>query len=97
MSNFAQTLRLALDTLVLGKYTVTLSELTGTDMYYTDGQAQQCDFKLLFSEKDLVIAILYVKPDGTFFGTDVPDIKLIVSRWIHKTKENLNIASAKRN
>lgn len=82
MSNFAQKLRKQVD-LLKTTYRVDLEELTTADMYYTEGLAERCDFKLLFSENAVVVAIFYVFPDGEFFGTDGAfEAKKSIEAWI---------------
>ena len=82
MSNFAQSLRKHIG-LLKTDYRVDLEELTTADIYYTEGVAEQCDFKLLFSENAVVVAIFYVFPDGEFFGTDTAvEAKKGIELWI---------------
>jgi hypothetical protein len=82
MSNFAQRLRKHVGHLKT-TYRVDLEELNTADMYYTEGVAERCDFKLLFSENGVVVAIFYVFPDGEFFGTDSAlEAKKSIDTWI---------------
>ena len=83
--SLAQYLRTKLD-LLKSDYNISLEELTTLDFYYTDGLSTNCDFKLLFSENDVVIAIIYVYPDGRFFGTNNEKAVKDVGDWI----KNLN-------
>ena len=86
MLSLAQRLRSKVD-LIKSKYRVDLEELTTVDMYYTDGSAQNCDFKLLFSEDSVVVAIFYVYPGGEFFGTETAtEPKALVEKWIDDFK-----------
>ena len=83
MSNAAQKLRGFLSLLAVdSKYRVSLEELSGADMYYTDGRAQNCDFKLLFSENNIVVCIYYVYSSVDFFGTENPVIETALKKWI---------------
>jgi len=89
MENFAQVLRLNLDTLSIMGHTVCIDELAAADMYYTDDAARNCDFKLLVKKDDIVIAIVYMYPDGRFFGAE-DTLRKPISVWIEKTRKNLN-------
>jgi len=90
MSSIAQQLRSKVG-LIKSKYRVDLEELTTVDMYYTDGSAQNCDFKLLFSEDSVVVAIFYVYPGGEFFGTDTAtEAKELVEKWINDFKSSMH-------
>lgn len=86
MDNLAQTLRLNIDALSILGHTIFLDELCSADMYYTSDQARNCDFKLLIKKSDIVIAIVYVYPDGRFFGSDDILEKPILD-WIEKTRK----------
>ena len=87
MSNFAQNLRKH-TAMLKSKYRVDLEELTTADVYYTEGVAERCDFKLLFSENAVVIAIFYVFPDGDFFGTDSAiEAKKSIESWIKACRD----------
>jgi hypothetical protein len=67
-------------------YNVSLSEIFKEDIYFTNGSATNCDFKLLFSKNDVVVAIFYIYPDGRFFGTDNKKAFNDVDVWV----KNLN-------
>jgi hypothetical protein len=82
MASLAQQLRKKIG-LLKSNFRVDLEELTTADIYYTEGVAEQCDFKLLFSENGVVIAIFYVFPNGEFFGTeDATLAKQSIESWI---------------
>ena len=49
----------------------------------------ECYFKLLVKKDDIVIAIVYMYPDGRFFGAD-DTLRKPISVWIEKTRKNLN-------
>jgi hypothetical protein len=87
MTSLAQQLRKKIG-LLKSNYRVDLEELTTADMYYTDGVAERCDFKLLFSENAVVFAIFYVFPDGDFFGTDTAtEAKKCIETWIRACRD----------
>ena len=87
MTSLAQQLRKKIG-LLKSNYRVDLEELTTADMYYTEGVAERCDFKLLFSENAVVIAIFYVFPNGDFFGTeDATLAKQCIESWIKACRD----------
>lgn len=68
-----------------------ISNISGTDLYYTDGMAADAMFKIQFHQGEFYITTVYVKEDGTYYLTvDNIVIKLAIKKWIDTVKDQTN-------
>ena len=65
-----------------------IKDITGTDLYYTDGQAQGADFKIECSLKDTnYMRTIYVWPSGKCWcSSNDKKIQDIINEWIEQVK-----------
>ena len=65
-----------------------IKDITGTDLYYTDGSAQGADFKIKLSLKGTnYIRYVYIWPSGEWYSASSdPRIKETVDQWINEVK-----------
>ena len=83
--NLAQILRNEIS-MLKSDYNVSIDEIVKEDIYFTNGNATNCDFKLLFSKKDIIEAIFYIYPGGRFFGTENKKAFNDVDAWVKNLK-----------
>ena len=63
------------------------SEITGVDLFYTDGAAQEAEYKIyLYKTKEYHYTI-YIKKDGTWFCLNETDmLKKWMALWLESIK-----------
>ena len=65
-----------------------ISNISGTDLYYTDGMAADAMFKIQFHQGEFYITTVYVKEDGTYYLTvDNIVVKKAIKNWIDTVKD----------
>ena len=68
-----------------------ISNISGTDLYYTDGMAADAMFKIQFHQGGFYITTVYVKEDGTYYLTiDSIIVKKAIKKWIDTVKDQTN-------
>ena len=69
-----------------------IKDITGTDMYYTDGSAQGADFKIELSLKGTnYMRYVYIWPSGDWYSaSNDPRVKEVIDQWIEQVK-NMSI------
>jgi len=83
MSNFYRVLQEKFSLLESEYPEAKLEDVTATDVYYTDGMAQDAKFKIVFSKHEKYLTTVYIKDDGGWFSTvENYVIKLAMKAWI---------------
>jgi hypothetical protein len=71
-----------------------MHSICGSDLYYTDGLAQEAVFKIEFKQKSLYITTVYIMKDGDWFSSDYKTnilVKKAVNDWIEGIKSNTSV------
>jgi hypothetical protein len=65
-----------------------IKDITGTDLYYSDGTVQGADFKIKLSLKDTnCIKYIYIWPSGEWYSaSNDQKIKELINQWIEQVK-----------
>ena len=65
-----------------------IKDITGTDLYYSDGTVQGADFKIELSLKDThYIRYIYIWPSGEWYSaSNDQKIKELINEWIEQVK-----------
>ena len=68
--------------------TFEIKDITGTDLYYSDGLVQGADFKIKFILKDTnYLRYIYIWPSGEWYSaSNDPNIKVLIDEWINEVK-----------
>jgi hypothetical protein len=68
--------------------TCDIKDVTGTDLYYSDGAVQGADFKIELSLKGTnYIRYVYIWPSGEWYSaSNDPRIKEAITEWIDQVK-----------
>lgn len=62
---------------------VSVSEITGTDLFYTDGAAQGAEYKIYLYKTGYYNYNIYVRTDGTWFCLNETDmLKKWMALWL---------------
>jgi hypothetical protein len=65
-----------------------IKDITGTDLYYSDGTVQGADFKIKLSLKGTnCIKYIYIWPSGEWYSaSNDQKIKELINEWIEQVK-----------
>lgn len=65
-----------------------IKDITGTDLYYSDGAVKDADFKIELSLKGTnYIRYVYIWPSGDWYSaSNDPRIKESIDEWINEVK-----------
>ena len=69
-----------------------MEEVSGTDMYYTDGAAQDAAFKITFKQRSIYITTVFIMKNGDWFSTDYKTnilIKTAINDWIDRVRSDI--------
>jgi hypothetical protein len=73
--------------------TFEIKDITGTDLYYSDGLVQGADFKIEFILKDTnYLRYIYIWPSGKWYSASNDEkIKQLINEWIQQVKLKLKL------
>ena len=85
-------LKLNFDKLQVKWHGCELENVTGADIYYTDGMAEGAAFKIIFKQRTIYITTVFIMKNGDWFSTDHKTnilIKTAINGWIDRVRSDM--------